>query len=290
VGDHEAEASSQVGLGMVLTILGEHAEARRCLDAGLRFAEDTANDRGQASTLLQLAKLELMRGDLAAAVKLYRRSIDVASRIGDDEILCWSHCRLGEALRLLDQHDEALLNLHQCQFHAQRIGDGSAHASSLAQIAAVYRDREDYPTAVGYCEQAMGIVDSMAIPDLAITTQISTVLAEVNLARGDTELATSNAMHAVVLARRTRSASAEADACTALGDSHFAAGEPREATVAWRHAAQLFEHTGNLAKAALVQAKIAKAPSSVNLPETRSSHPSPDRSTSDTPQGHSASA
>jgi hypothetical protein len=60
--------------------------------------------------------------------------------------------------------------------------------------------------------------------------------------------------------------------------------------VAWRQAADLYEHTGNLAKVAVVRAKMDKTPSAVDLPATRSDAFTPDRSTSDTPHDHSASA
>jgi tetratricopeptide (TPR) repeat protein/DNA-binding SARP family transcriptional activator len=257
-GLREWEASTLVGLGMVLTILGDHEQARQCLEIALRFAEDEGNERGQASTVHQLARLEMARGNPAAAVPLYLRCLDIAQRIDDHEVLSWTHCRLGEALRLVGEHDQALVNLHQARWFAQRVGEQSALARSLAEIGMTYRDQDQHQVAVAHCEQALEIAES--IPDLAVSAEVCTALAEIATARGHADTATRYALRAVTECRQSRNVTDEAKALDVLGAALLAGAESQQARDAWQSAAELYDRIGNLRHAALIQAKIAKLP------------------------------
>jgi tetratricopeptide (TPR) repeat protein len=259
IGDREALASSQAGLAMVLTILGDHGRARHFLELALRFAVETGNERGQGSTLHQLGRLEMASGDPVAAIELFQRCLDLNQRINDHEGLCWTHFRIGEAFRVVKEHDKALVHLNQCQFHAQRIDDKSAHAASLAEIGLVHRDRGDHPAATAYCEQALKLVDAMPIRDPAATTRICTALAEINHALRDVSSAISYGLRAAMLARRTHDATAEAHARDVLGDIHFGHGDSPEAVHSWTQAAILYQRLGNQAQAAAVHLKISQA-------------------------------
>jgi tetratricopeptide (TPR) repeat protein/DNA-binding SARP family transcriptional activator len=276
VGDDEAAAASQAGLGMVLTILGDHAGARRCLDAALRFAEATGNELGQGTTLHQLGRLAMARGDPAGAVELFLRCLDIAQGINDHQGLCWTHCRIGEAHRLLKQHDQALIHLNQSQFHAQRIGDEAAHAASLAQIGLVHRDRGDYHAAAAYCERALQTVETMPIRDRGITTRICTALAEVNLARGNLPSATEYGSRAATLARRIHNAASEADALVVLGDAQLARGEPHDAVLTWGQAGNVYERLGNTTGLTAIHAKIGGALAAPQLPDAATLDTRPD--------------
>lgn len=252
--DREAEASCQVGLGSVLMTLGDHQQARICLEAGLRFAEDTGNERGQASTLYQLGRLEMARGDPATAVDLFQRSLELARAHDDHEGLCWTHCRLGQALRILKEYDQALMHLHQTQYHAQRIADYSAHAASLAEIGAIHRDLGDNNAATAYCEQALLAVETA--PYLDIIAQICTTLAEIHIESGNAKTAHSYAERALEVSQRTHNASAEAQARDVLGDASAAANELAAAIRAWNQAADIYDRIGNPKQSAAIRVKM----------------------------------
>jgi DNA-binding SARP family transcriptional activator/tetratricopeptide (TPR) repeat protein len=268
------EMSSLEGLGMVHLILGDDAQAQQCLDTALRYAEDDANERAQATTLHHLGRLAMQRGHPAKAVDLYTRSLDVAQLIDDQGGQCWTHCRIAEALRLLHRADQALLHLHQARWFAERIGDRSALASSLATIGSIYCDKGDYDAAQAHAEQALRIAE--AIPDLASTVQVCTILAEITCHRGDAAAATRYARHAVDLCHQTHNVSAEARSREVLGDVQFATGNTTEAAEAWRHSADLYDRTANPARMAIVRAKINNLPvDDLDLPTARTDSTSP---------------
>ncbi|MPZ79835.1 MAG: tetratricopeptide repeat protein [Actinophytocola sp.] len=261
------EASSLVGLGMVEVSLGEHTEARRCLDAALRLVEDEGDERGVASTLHQLGRLELVRGDAPAALELYLRSLDVATGIDDHEALCWIHRSLGEAYRHVEQYDTALVHLREAGHLAQRIGEQSAYGGSLVDIGIIYRDLGNVNDAVAHCERALSVVEDI---DLEMTARACIALAEINGDRGVPAAAVEHARRAIELCRETRSVTDEARAREVLGDAYHADANLPEAVVAWQLAADLNVRIGNGSRAAIVQAKIDNVPvREPRLPEAR---------------------
>jgi DNA-binding SARP family transcriptional activator/tetratricopeptide (TPR) repeat protein len=265
MGDRKAEASSLIGLGMVHMILGDHAQAQQCLDMVLTFAKGNGTERGQAAILHQLGRLDLLRGDPAGAITRYRQSLDVMQRVDDQEGLCWTHCRLGEAHRMFGQPDQALMHLYQAQCFAHRIGSESAQASILIEISSVYRYRGEIRTAAGYCDQALLIVDAMPIPHLAVTTQMYTALAETNLEQGNFNAATRHAQRAVTLSQQTHNVPAEARAHDILGDIRVADGEFNDGVLAWQLAAELYDRIGITSRTAIVRAKIDAAITGASL-------------------------
>jgi tetratricopeptide (TPR) repeat protein len=277
-GLRDAEASTLIGLGMVQLILGDHNGAYDNLNAGLHIVEATGNKRGQGSALHQLARLALQRGDPGAAVRTYRRCLEVNQSLGDIEGLSWTNCRIGSALRILDQYDDALQHLHEGRFHAQQSGDDAALASCLAEMGAVYRDRGDYDTAARYCEQALQTVEAMPVAELAIETEVCLVLAEVNTARGNYRAAMDDLDRVDDVIGRTHSVADEAHACDLRAEIHFKGGEVDESARFWRRAAELYGHVGNPLRAAAVERKLDQLPSeSQPVPEARTDRMQPKR-------------
>lgn len=280
--DRDAEASSLEGLGMVHMILGDYAQSRRSLNTALRYAMEDRNERAQDTCLHLLGRLAMQRGDPATAVELYRRCIDVAQRIDDLVGQCWSHCRIGEPLRLLDQHDDALLHLFRALSLAEHVNEPSAHAHALATIASVYRDKGDPHAAKAHATKAL--TAAQAIPDLGVTVQVCIALAEIADECGDSAAAARHARHAVDVCRETHNLSDEARSSEVLGNVLLAAGDIVNAALAWQRAAAGYDRTGNATRAVLVRARIDKVPTDEpGLPAARSGSPSPDLAT-----GHEA--
>lgn len=265
-GHREAEGSCLVDLGIAYLILGDNTQARQSLQAARQLAEADHNDQGLACTLHQLARLEVATGDPMSAIPLYQHSLEIQERLGDKEGLCWSHCRLGEALRMADQADAALVHLHDARWLAQSIGAQSAHARSTALIGAILHDRGQDATAEAQCRQALH--DAEQIPDLALTAQICTTLATITNAQGMRDTAIDYANRAVAVCQRTGNVIDEAHALHTIGDIHAARGDFTDALPAWRRARDLYEHTGNIRRVHILQAQIdVSSRAVINVPQ-----------------------
>jgi tetratricopeptide (TPR) repeat protein len=260
-------------LGKSYLDLGSHEQARRCLEAALRLVEDDGHEVGLAAVLGMLGRLEEQRGDLPAALGLFRRSLEIAQQAGDERHVMWTSTRLGGVLRVMEQHDQALLHLHEAQWLAKRVDDPSARATALLAIGLVHRDRGDLPSAAAHCGQALQVAET--VPDLLVIAQASTALAEINSSR-DVDAAVAFAQRAVALSRQVGNMAWEAHANDVYGDVWHANGGLVEAVAAWRQSVALYEQLGAPAKVAFVQAKLARVPDdSVQLPEARPDSPSP---------------
>ncbi|HEY0452604.1 tetratricopeptide repeat protein, partial [Actinophytocola sp.] len=275
-GHRLAEGSTLLGLGMVRLTLGEHAAARRRLAEAMPLFEAEGNDRGVAATLHQQGKVEIVRGDPAAGLDLYLRSLAIVRRIADQEAECWVRLSLGEAYRTIEQHGEALVHLHEAKWLAQRIGDDPALGSSLAMIGAAHRDLGDLQAAAAHTEQALAIVEDV---DLGVTAKVCIELAELAEARGDPATAVGYARRAVAVCRQMRNVVYEAQADEVLGDVRYANADLPDAVAAWQDAADLCARLGDPTRAALIQAKIDKVPAhDIQLPRARpGTLPAPDR-------------
>jgi len=258
VGNREAEASTLSGLGMTNMTLGDNMAARRCLEAALHIVAEDGPDRGVSSILQQLGRVALRQGSTAEAIDLFRRGMAIAQLSGDREGVCWAHCRLGEALRTIDQHEQAVTHLLLARRLAHEIGAPSAEATSLTELGAIQRELGDLATAAAHCEQALEIAES--VPDLAKTARICVVLCEINRGRRRARQAIEYGRRAVEVCTQTHDLAQQTHALEVLGNVQHGCGDLVDAVVAWRQAVDLCEHTLDSTTAARLRDKIGSVP------------------------------
>jgi tetratricopeptide (TPR) repeat protein/DNA-binding SARP family transcriptional activator len=273
-GHRIAEASSLMGLGLDHMHEANHQQARECFTAALQLIEEQGDEeRGQAAVLHLLGRLEALQDNNSVALRLFRRSLDIATRCDDTEVQTWTNCRLGHLLRALDQHDDAILHLHRAAALAQTIDERSAHASSLTGLAGIFLDNGDLDTAATHCAQALALAKS--VPDIGITAEVHLDLAEIAMAAQRTAAAVTNAQQALELCERTHNVTIEARAHDTLATALHTAGQLEDALPHWRTAAALYRRTGNPDRANHTDHKAnAYDAQALTLPATRpSEHP-----------------
>lgn len=258
LGNREAEASMLSFLGIAHMMLGDHDKARRCLESALPIAIEEGLDRGEASIRHQLGRVALRQGDPAEALGLFRRGMEIDQKSGNREGLCWAHCRIGHALHALDQHEQALVHLNRAAALAQDIGESSAEAATLSEIGAIHRELGDLAMAAGCCEQALAIAQS--VPDMTATATILVDLCDINRVRRRSRTAIDYGRQAVGLCEKTHDLVNHARALEALGTAQYECGDLVDAAVAWRHAADMYDETGNTASSTRLRNKIETVP------------------------------
>jgi tetratricopeptide (TPR) repeat protein len=254
IGEREGEMSALLGHGLACMELADQSSARRSFENALRIAREIDVKRGQAAALHALGRLAAEQGDTVEALDFFGRGLAVAEEIDDRHGISWFHCGIGSALRTNNRHDEAVTHLQQAQWEARRSGEKSAESTSLTELGITVRELGDRSGAAGYCERALTI--SEAIPDLALSAQISVSLCEINTERRHFDEAIRYGRRAMDILRGSQNLLNQASAAEVLGDALYAAGEPEEAAQAWRQAADRYDHAGTVGRATGVHAKI----------------------------------
>ena len=269
-GERVVEATALVALGRTRLALGDHDAATRHLESALRVAD---GDIVAVPVLRLLGQSAMLRGDTAEALALYGRSVTAAERVDDRDNLCWAHYRVGQALRATEQLDQALVHLGKAQELAQQLGNGATHAASLAEIGAIHRDRGDHSTAFAYCEQALAIAE--ASPDLLAAAQVCVTLSQISAERRQFAAAVAYGRRGVLILRGTQNLAARAGALSACADALHGSGEPDEAALTWRRAADLYDYAGAVGRAALLRRRAARVQIPGSVPPARMGSPAP---------------
>ncbi|MGH3907525.1 MAG: tetratricopeptide repeat protein, partial [Pseudonocardiaceae bacterium] len=262
----EAEASSLNDLGLVHLTLGEHRDARRCLDRALDLA--TEDNRHALATIRHtLARLDVLEERLEEGVAQYQQVLELARSTRDDTLLCWTHCRLGDSLLHTARYDQALFHLRQAQWLSERVGNESAHAQALTAMGAVHRELGEFSTAEAYCRQALIQVERTQ--DIPSTVLAYTGLAELHSSREDYPAARDYAQQAVKLADHIRGAEPLAHALDILARCRWALGDLEAAGQGWEQAAGLLDDVGQPRAAQRIRARLAQLPPDWNVPSAR---------------------
>ncbi|GAB1516531.1 AfsR/SARP family transcriptional regulator [Actinophytocola sp. KF-1] len=270
-GDREAEAVAQHGLGITCLRLGDHGAARRWLEAAACSGDVERLRGGQASVLLHLGKLAVLRGDRAEAVDLYLRGAEAAEAAEDLEGLCWFKLRLGQVLRPVDP-DAAMTHLWMAWEFARATGERSVEATILAELGATYRERGEADTAAARYEEALAVAE--AVPDLTAAALICVALSEIRMEQRQFAKAVAHASNGVDLLRGTQEFAAQAVAVEALADALHNSGEPHAALSTWQEAMDLYDYTGSPGLIARLQEKIDKFRFPGRVPAARAEEPS----------------
>ena len=266
-----AEAAALICLGRTQLALGDPDAATRSLETALGIS-DAATVAGPAHRLLGQAAL--VRGDLAAALARYDRAVTIAVEAGDHENLCWSRYRFGQALCAADRHDEALTHLEQARDLARRLGYGSAHAAALAELGAIHGALGDSATAIARCEEALAVAEG--IPDLEAAALICVTLSQICAERRQFATAVNFGRRGVNILRGTQNLVTQAQVVAAFADALYGSGEPHEAALTWRRAAELCDHAGAAEHAELLRRRSERVPHPRSAPSARTSSPAAD--------------
>lgn len=241
-------------LGTAHMLLEEHDAARKCLAAAARMAPADDLRSGHVSVFDQLGQLAMRSGDRTEALTLYRRGLKVAERAEDLAGLCWLHCRIGQALRLAEQVEDALAHLRQARTTARAVGERAAEATSLAEIGAIHRDLGDCSAALAYCEEALAIAET--IPDLTAAALICVTLSTIGWEGRWFDKAVAYSKRGVDLLRGSQELTTQAGVVAAHGDALYHSGESHEAVLMWQQASDLYEHAGYRVLAVRLRGKI----------------------------------
>jgi len=114
----------RLNLGGVRQYLGRLPAARADLESALALGESIGHTQGQAYALLNLADLEVTRGDYAAALEQYEQAADLERRVDDQQLRVLIAAGGSYALTLLGQPAQAVQRLDAISWQSQGTPEG----------------------------------------------------------------------------------------------------------------------------------------------------------------------
>ena len=140
-------AASYHQLGMLAQDRGDYDAAEPLYRRSLEINERIGDQAGMATSYHQLGMLAQDRGDYDAAEPLYRRSLEINERIGDQAGMATSYHQLGILAQLRGDYDAAEPLYRRSLEINERIGDQAGMAASYHQLGMLAQLRGDYDAA-----------------------------------------------------------------------------------------------------------------------------------------------
>jgi tetratricopeptide (TPR) repeat protein len=152
-------------LGNLAYRRGEHTEAERLYRQSLAIFERLGDQAGMAGSYHQLGRLAQDRGDPAEAERLYRQSLAIFERLGDQAGMASSYHQLGMLAQDRGDPAEAERLYRQSLAINERLGNQAGMATSLSQLGNLFVEREEPEAAVGLQAQAFAIRLRLGAPE-----------------------------------------------------------------------------------------------------------------------------
>ncbi|WP_412538048.1 tetratricopeptide repeat protein [Longispora sp. K20-0274] len=226
LGDPAAEALVRNNLAAGCSEAGRLDEALTHLAASRELAERTGDEEGLAYGLQHLGIVHTLRGDPAAAVDAFTRSLAAFERLpGAHPGQALSN--LGHALLELGEFDAALEHFERALVQHAKVDYERGEAATLDSIGEVHLRRGDPGTALDYFERALAA--STRIGHTRSTAISQGHLGEAYLMLGEPARAAAEFTEALDLHERTGNDHLAATTQRQLAEAHLAAGEPARA-------------------------------------------------------------
>ncbi|WP_441248172.1 AfsR/SARP family transcriptional regulator [Kitasatospora sp. McL0602] len=283
-GWREGKARALINLGLVDILTGDLRDAVKRYEEALAFLP--ADPQWTMLRLSAEGNMGLLRqelGDLRAAERHIRTTVELSRRIDSRGAEGVSKGNLGQILSLLGRSDEALDRLTDALAIHREIGNRGSEAETLRALAEWHRDRNEHEVALDLATAAASLAEE--IDESRLTAAALQTVASVHTRRGElaeaeeafdraqalAELAGARHTEAAILIGRAESCLldgrlAEADAhgrsalanargegyriiegqaLTVLGRVRLAGGRPDEAAGLATQAAAVLEETGH---------------------------------------------
>ena len=280
--DKEGQAIDWGNIGTMQEAMGDYKAAIDSLEKSLALKVEAADHHGQALTLNDLGLLLMNTGDLSGALERYTQSQEVAREFMDKPVAENAVYNRGTALRYLGRFGEARQAAEESLRRATELEDPVSRAKSRGLLADLDNDAGRFQQAYEefsailpvFVQQKMAMEQAQTLHNIAATLQelgdygqaelkyaeclriqqgiwgspgqdlTLNNLAQLSLARGDSQKAIEYASKGRAQAHSTRNRMAEALNTLALADGLQIAKRPAESLEAYNDAREIAENLG----------------------------------------------
>jgi len=210
-------------IGRVFRDTGSLDDAGHHLEAALALFQATGDERGVASSIDDIGKLQWLKGEYAASLVSLREGLARRRRLGDRRSIALSFNNLGNVLQKTGEFGQAIESFEHALTIRRDIGDLPGVVATLNNLGMIFQDRGEHARALALFEEALE--NAKQVGD---RNRIALVLVNV----GDALRRSGEADKAIALLSQAEEQLDElgdklglADSLRALGEAHLAQGE-----------------------------------------------------------------
>lgn len=165
IGDQRGVASTLINVGYVEMIRGDTSAAEAAFEDALEIHTELGNDPGIALVTHIFGGLEEERGAYAAALERYQRALRLRDSLGDEHAQAQSYSHVGNVFRLLGQYGNADLYLEKALTLYRENDDPDGQAYSLAALGYSLIEQGDWPRAAAVLLEALELARELGFKD-----------------------------------------------------------------------------------------------------------------------------
>ncbi len=210
-------------IGRLYRDTGTLDEAGKHLEAAMALFVGAKDERGIASSIDDIGKLQWLKGDYRAALTSLREGLSRRRRLGDRRSIALSLNNLGIVLQETGEFGQAIESWEQALGIRREIGDLVGVVATLNNLGTLFMDRGDFARARPLFEDALEVAKQ-----IGDRNRIALVLVNV----GDSLHQAGEPEKAIAVLRQAEEQFDElgdklglADALRALGEAHLARGD-----------------------------------------------------------------
>ncbi|QTR03928.1 tetratricopeptide repeat protein, partial [Saccharothrix algeriensis] len=276
-GDLDGEGAAYNDLGLMHLRQSAFFEARKCFHLAHGIAQQLGEPRGLASSLHNLARVEVAEGRVDRGVQLYEQVLCIArgSSPMEPEAATWH--RLGVLARERRNRVDAAAHLHRALELRVAMNNTTGQADTLVELGELHREQGELHVAEQYVRRAVELHRGTGVRE--VVARACARLALIRRDRGDVVTATLHARQAVRLYDRIGDSLGKAGALTLLGELRWRARAFAAAEEGWEQAFKIFSDAGDPRAPGLAD-RLALLGGDRAVPAARSVRWSPDPSDS----------
>jgi tetratricopeptide (TPR) repeat protein len=165
-------AATLYRMGEVYQGMQAYAQAIEKSEAALHIQRHIDDEIGQANTLCQLANLYLTREDYNRALTLSQNAESLARRLSNDQILAYAFHLQGLIFIHINQPIEAIDRFMKSIEIASRVGDESHSADSMIELGKLLLSLEQLDQATSAFKEALNIHRRLRNPRMGLALEM----------------------------------------------------------------------------------------------------------------------
>ncbi|MEV7231038.1 tetratricopeptide repeat protein [Polymorphospora sp. NPDC051019] len=238
-----AQAHTLTNLAIVQRLTGDYAAAATNSQQALDISQQFGDPHGQADALNALAGVQQATGDYAGAAINSQQALDICQRLGQRHGQADALETLAHVLRATGDYAAAATNAQQALDLHQQLGNPHGQADALNALARVQHATGDYAAAATNAQQALDLHQQLGNPHGQAITL--NTLARIQHATGNYAAAATTAQQALDISQQLGRRHGQANVLNTLGLVQQAIGDPTTAVATLQQALDLFHDVGD---------------------------------------------